>query len=303
MFSSIKKFFGLGITIESLLDQFMESRRVLNLRPMTMTNYEIHRKWMLGYFGGGRPAASITPDDMREVLAEKSRETVELTHTLYRWAKAEKLVWSLPTEGILPRPPRSDEKPVCYMKWQDAHRFFDAARPGYRAAFALALFAGVRPYEVCRINWLAIHAASGSIKIDAWVSKIRRARIIEGVPEILWDLLAPIAHEAGPVFPLIVKRNGETDYNFPGWIVERRNTGKRAGVELGHDILRHTFATYFVALTGNTSLAAKVLGHYGLRMLGAHYDGVETCANAEKFFKTTRKDFFAKLHGRTTFNQ
>ena len=50
--------------------------------------------------------------------------------------------------------------------------------------------------------------------MSARVSKIRRARMIEGVPPVLWSLLRPEAKSAGRVMP----------------------------GDLGHDVFRHTFA-------------------------------------------------------------
>jgi integrase len=67
-------------------------------------------------------------------------------------------------------------------------------------------------------------------------------------------------------------------------IYERRRAARVAEVPLGHDILRHTFATYYVALTGHPAMASKVLGHYKLHTLAAHYDGVATKAEAKDYF-------------------
>jgi len=51
------------------------------------------------------------------------------------------------------------------------------------------------------------------------------------------------------------------------------------------DCLRHSFATYAVALTNNPGQVAIWLGHNGNpTMLYRHYRGLTTKAEADKFF-------------------
>ncbi len=44
-----------------------------------------------------------------------------------------------------------------------------------------------------------------------------------------------------------------------------------AGVSWGHDILRHSFASYHLAAHRNAALTAHELGHANSQMLFAHY--------------------------------
>jgi integrase len=49
---------------------------------------------------------------------------------------------------------------MSYLSPADAHRYLDAVSPPFRATFALAIFAGLRPCEVCRAKWKDIHFGS-----------------------------------------------------------------------------------------------------------------------------------------------
>lgn len=149
-------------------------------------------------------------------------------------------------------------------------------------ALVLGLYAGLRPYEVCRIEWGAVNIAERRIKVEASVSKTRRARIIEGVPTILWALLQPYWTREGYVFPRPEGWSQKSIFTLYGKM--RRTAGRMANVALPHDVLRHSFATYFVAITGDVGRAAKILGHCGLYQLEAHYDAKETKQAAAQYF-------------------
>jgi integrase len=133
----------------------------------------------------------------------------------------------------------------------------------------------------------AINVRERRIRVGPQISKIRRMRIIEDVPTILWAQLALWEQRDGSVFPPVSPRDEDglreraTAWR---WSHVRAEAGRRALVPLAHDVLRHSFATYFVALTGSPDRCAKILGHYDLRMLAEHYDGVATKQDAEDYF-------------------
>lgn len=261
-------------SLAEVLTLFLANRQKLNLREATLDGYRVFARWLRRHYGA-RPASSITDEDCRRIYAKKGRGFCIMLMAFFRWALSEKQLAHDPTVGLLPRAPRRDEAPIAYLSARDAHRFLAAVDRDHRAAFALALYAGLRPHEICRLDWRAIKVGERRIKIAAWVSKTRRARMIEQVPIVLWRLLRPLARPSGPLIP---------GHRVFGWMWQRRKAARRAGVELSHDVLRHTFATYFVALTGDPSRCAKILGHQDLEMLGAHYDGVATSAEARRFF-------------------
>lgn len=134
-----------------------------------------------------------------------------------------------------------------------------------------------------------IHVKERYIMLPPDVAKTGYKRIIEGVPTILWAQLALYQRDSGEIIPRLSKGKAPESLNVPRWIHERREAAMRASVTLGHDILRHTFATYFVALRGDPGPAVKVMGHCSLRLLAKHYDGVATRAEAEAFFSPPRR--------------
>lgn len=267
-------------TVAELLPHFLTSRD--DLRHTTMVNYHIWAARMAREWGD-RAVRRVRGSQISGLVKSHNRHYAIYAQTFFRWLVRMRVLPNTFDCGSLPRRRRSDEHRVCYLSPGDARKFLDAVHPAYRAAFVLGLYAGLRPYECCRIEWSSINLRERRIKVEAVVCKIRRARMVESVPAALWRLLGQCPDRKGRVLP------GRTDSAehvcVARYIHERRRAAKAAGVTLGHDILRHTFATYHVALTGNAALASKLLGHYKLHTLAAHYDGVATRAQAREYFR------------------
>jgi site-specific recombinase XerD len=271
------------ITFADLTQRFLGSREKMGVRWATLRNYEIFARSIIRE-RGAQDIRVFSGEEFVGAVAAHGTAWCEYLKVMMRWAHKQHLVPTDPTGGALRDCTLTDATPPVYLTPSEAQRFFACITEPYRAAFTLAMYAGVRPYEVCRLDWRAINVRERRIRIDSAVSKIRRTRIIEDIPTIVWAQLALHEQREGPIIPAcaIGPRAGEV--NCWAWAKERRDAGRQARVTLAHDILRHSFATYFVALTGEPGRAAKVLGHYDLRMLVQHYDGVATKQDAEDYF-------------------
>lgn len=151
----------------------------------------------------------------------------------------------------------------------------------YRDAIVVMLFAGIRPEEVAgqlgkpRLTWENINTEERIIRVPAAVSKIGQTRILENLPEAIWAWLKPgrPADEVCDCSPVVLVSHIKTAAGF--------TDGKR----WPQDGLRHSFATYAVALTNDPGKVSLWLGHNGNpTMLYRHYRGLVTKAEAEKFF-------------------
>ena len=119
------------------------------------------------------------------------------------------------------------------------------------AATVLGLFAGIRSNEITRLDWSAIDLKEGIITIGPQIAKKRRLRVLELMPNcIAWLKACP--GRAGPVAPAkfpqrwtkFVKKAG-----FPDWGENRSNA------------MRHSFGSYYYALTSDAAKTAAMLGH------------------------------------------
>jgi integrase len=128
---------------------------------------------------------------------------------------------------------------------------------------AIGLFAGVRPMELERLEWRHVDLVEGHIEITSTVSKTGRRRIIDIEPNLHAWLNRYIEHggvAAGKVTPLTNLRKQLRDI--------------RAAAELTEwtqDIMRHCYASYWLAHHGDINRLTLQMGHENADMLWKHY--------------------------------
>ncbi len=270
-----------GLTLSQVLPLFLASREAKGVRAKTLAGYACWAARATREHGTV-PLACIDEALLLRIIDAHCRDEADYYLCLLRWAIR---VGHLPPDHRLPRLPEdklADKRRPAYMLAGDVRHFLAAVAEIDAAmlpAFILGFYGGLRPQECCRIRWQEITPQDERLRIETWVSKIRRFRLIQHCPPLLWQLLHPLAKSSGRVIP----EKDETHANFR-WIRVRREAAERAGIRLGHDIIRHTFATHLVALTGNVSITAHILGHQDLGMLSRHYDGVATRAEGMAYF-------------------
>lgn len=148
---------------------------------------------------------------------------------------------------------------------------------------ALATFAGIRPFELVRLEVSAIDLKAGHVPLDAKVTKTNDRRIVDLSPNCvrwlrLWRAEFPnYTHVAPPSWDRLMKK-------------------LRAAAKLRpwpHDVLRHCFASYFHARHGDKTKLQNQMGHSQSEdTLDKHYRAVRgadgrpvTKAQALKFWK------------------
>lgn len=154
--------------------------------------------------------------------------------------------------------------------------YVSRAEPRMLAWTALALFAGLRPSEVDRIEWPAIRIDTDPpcAVVDGAASKTRRRRIVHLEPAaVAW---LRFARDRGALL-------GERLV-----YVTRRRCLRRMRDALGfeswpQDVLRHTTATYWLGIRNDTGYVARQLGN-SVPILQRHYVELATQADAEAFW-------------------
>ena len=138
----------------------------------------------------------------------------------------------------------------------------------------IAFFAGVRPDEILRLQWLDIDLEHNEIQISTGQSKTRNARIVH-LSHNLQAWLKDNLKKDGLVFPY-------SESSLKRW---RSEVYKKARVPSIQDGARHTFATFYLALNSLDDTLQE-LGHTDPKMLFRHYRGLakNRKAQAEEFF-------------------
>jgi integrase len=150
----------------------------------------------------------------------------------------------------------------------------ESAEGPMRAVIALQGLAGLRLEEALRLTWENVFSIPGHVEITAQNAKTRRRRLVEVCPALAaW--LEPFRSMEGRVWNQTATLNGYVSafsrLRGPLKIPSRRNG------------LRHGFCSFHFALHSNENLTAAQAGN-SPAMIHAHYKGLATKAEAEKWF-------------------
>ena len=146
--------------------------------------------------------------------------------------------------------------------------------PPITPCLALSAFAGLRPDEARRLDWANVNLDEALIRIPAAVSKVRRARLVP-MPDNLVRWLLPYRQTSGAVSPsaITIKR------------------GRKAVLKAAHlpaqwpqDVLRHSFATHWMAAHAHEGKLAEMLGN-SPAIIQRHYKGLATAIDGAKYFR------------------
>ena len=136
--------------------------------------------------------------------------------------------------------------------------------------FTFALFAGIRPSEIQRLDWSAIDWSAKEVFVGANVSKSGNERYVK-LQDNAMEWLLPHRRDAEIIH-----------YDRS----EFESARSKAGVEWGHDILRHTFGSMHLAAFRNAGDTAEQMGHgSSTTMLFKHYRRAVRQQDAEQFWE------------------
>lgn len=147
---------------------------------------------------------------------------------------------------------------------------------------ATGLFAGVRVFEMLRMNWESIDLREQSIDLPAKITKRKRQRSIEIEPVLrIWlkrSLELGIKHE-GPLLQVST---------YDALRDRIRELAKDSKVVWKQNALRHSYASYWLAKHGDLDRLSLQLGHAGgLEVLQRFYHRAVKEKTADTFWKLT----------------
>lgn len=272
-------------TVRDVASEFLRTRLVGGCRRATFDWYDERLNYITDGFGN-RIMDDVTRAEFLAWFAQSSRGPsskagiARAGRALWRWAiRADPpmAAWDV-TVGLTFSSPPNSSTSEKFLSVDDCRKILEGVGR-HRSAVALMLFAGIRPEEVAGdgkpwLAWKSINVSENIIRIHDKVAKVS-ARVIEGLPAALWAWLEP--RDAGDNVAYSQRRTTLDAI--------KRAAGFGPGRPWPQDALRHTFATYAMALLNDPGRVATWLGHNGNpTMLHRHYRGLATRAEAEKFF-------------------
>ncbi len=142
-----------------------------------------------------------------------------------------------------------------------------------RAFTAIAAFTGIRNAELKRLTWDKIRLDDREIILASEITKTASRRIVK-IPENLAKWLEPYVWDLGTKKKILTRRK------VPVLKKLHESLGKGNWIKNG---LRHSAATYYLALTKNAYLTAEQMGH-AVDVLKQNYNGLARERDAIKYF-------------------
>jgi integrase len=252
----------------------MDAKKAAGRRGRYLRQMRYSLRKFLSIFGAQRvdliSVGEIEAWLARSKWAPATRRSVIIDlRTFFSFCQRRGWVQVSPTDGL--ERPCLEQKPPCIFSPDEARRTMEVAlekEPVTVPVFALGLFAGLRPAEIERLRWSEIGAQY--VEVTAAKSKTRQRRLVTITPTLsAWLGTVPRGDD------LVLPTN---------WVRRWRRVVRLAGVKWGHDILRHSFASYHLAQGRNANATAFELGHRNAEMLFAHYREVVTAEQAATFW-------------------
>lgn len=226
---------------------------------------------------GKRPVAEITTQELDDWLralpvAPQTRKNFRtVLGTLFEYAITRNFARENPitrtAKAKVVRPPAAIFTPA-QMRTLLAHADRD-----FIPVLGLGAFAGLRQSEIERLDWSAVDLARSRIRLEAAATKTSQRRLVD-IPANLAAWLAPLVQTKGAVVesPKRVR-------------LLRLEAMKAAEMKLWPENgLRHSYASYHLALYSNAAKTAEQLGHSTSKTTYQHYRELCTPEDAREWF-------------------
>ena len=165
--------------------------------------------------------------------------------------------------------PKVVSKPPGILTPAQTRALLSACPPAITAAVAIGAFAGLRNAEIQRLAWNKVRIERGFIEVTAESSKTGARRLVTITPNLRSWLLTPGNRLVCP----------------PNYSRLFRKAHKAAAISpWPANALRHSFASYHLALHKNAAATALELGHTETKTLFAHYRELVTTDLAKQYF-------------------
>jgi len=208
-------------------------------------------------------------------LSPKSRNHLRTTLRMFlRWCVRRDYLPAnhrlLQADGLQNEP--LDDAPIDFYRPKELRVLLEKSSGKMRAIIALQALAGLRLQEALRLDWREVFGIAGHIEVSTSKSKTRQRRLVEIRPA-LEQWLAPYRGLDGKV----------ATQTLNGYTASFITLRKSLKIPPRRNGLRHGFVTFHFALHANENQTAALAGN-SPAMIHAHYKGLATRAEAEKWF-------------------
>lgn len=270
-------------SVAELCEEFLKSRRAMNCRLRTMTQYESYLRVICVEFGNVG-VRNILRQDIEDWLEEsnwsaRTRKNYLITlTTLLNFAIGKGYRQDNPASAI--GRPILDERAIGILTTAQVNALLAVTKqsaPDMIPSLTIGLFAGLRRAEFFALDWSEIDFGQRILEVKGIKAKTRQRRLVH-IQENLLAWLEPYKQKRGPVPP---EQSIDT-------LSERlRTLARSAGISpWPHNAMRHSFGSYFLAQTKDENLTASEMGN-SPGVVIRHYRALVRDREAADYWSTT----------------
>ena len=282
------------LAIKEAITHFLKAKQRAGRRPVYLKNlsYTLH---IFGRHFGDRLVNEVTHEEIETwvlslplSLRSQAHYYADLSN-LFNYSVKHNHCAANPIDRL--ERPRGEDAAIGILTVEQAARLLELAHEhhGLRMLpfITIGLFCGLRREELMRLDWSRVNMAEEFIEVTAAASKTRQRRIVRLThslpnrrngkamvyqPAIKWLRRVTIPH-AGPVTP------NDAPYQL-------EKLARLAGIQpYPRNALRHSFASYLMALTQNAGVVSEQLGHVGFESLYRNYRQLVTPKSAIHYWQ------------------
>jgi len=263
--------FGVSITLQAAINELIAAKNSANRRE----RYTKSLRAYLEQFAKGREQTPLSDFStahvetwMHQFDSAWTRQTwLNRLSTLFSFAVRRGHITANPCDRI--ERVTADACPPKILTPAQVETLLSVVPNVCRPYLILGLFAGIRPEEIMRMDWSNVCLETKTARVEG---KTRRRRIVPLEPRAV-ALLTACPLKTGSIAPSLST-------------VRRFKESARAVLGMARwpqDLLRHTFASYALALHGDAGKVSTAMGNSSAVML-RHYHEPVTKADCEKFW-------------------
>jgi integrase len=239
------------VVISDAVDEFISAKIAANLRHRSVGALRISMGSFRRFIGEKTKLHEVTTERIRSWIydGEKAAATRDGLRTDIRnfcnWCVKRGYMTESPAEPL--DPIIVDYRPPGILTVDQCRRVMAASLDekikGVIPFMTLALFCGIRPHEILRLTWGNVDMNRAIVTISGAQSKVRERRIVPIQPNAIeW-----------------LKLGG--DLPPTNWEERRDVARKISGIPWPHDCMRHSYASYRMAIVKNAHQVCDEMGN------------------------------------------
>lgn len=256
------------LTLQEAINAYVASLLATGHSKGTIETYQTILRCLAKKLRQAGSIEAITAAELTHYLAGLRERTLSpayislcgrIVKGFFTWLVEAGEIKANPLAAMKPRTPPSN--PVPPYSDDEIERLIGAAiTPMERAAIILLVDTGMRASELAGLQRQDIDLEHGLLRVQGKGGKVRRLALNEQPRQVLEAYLASGGSQDGHLWPV------GFNYQTLHYLVSQ--VGRRAGVPGVHPHrFRHTFASRFLAQTGNALALQALLGHSSLIMV------------------------------------